>query len=255
MEKNSKKCVDFNINLAQVFDSDNVDKGFALIDYASSVNISCDISSGCPVAIKNAVQHCKFNSKEIGALISLPNTNKSPLELSEEEIESIVLYQLGAISAFTDAYSLNIEHVRPFGLMYKLASENLAFSTSIANAVKKFSKWLTLYGAAGEILKETEAAANINIAQEVFFDKKYTESSLIDFSGDVNFSESELKDRLHRLIENSEVIISENNFAKVEFDTIHFDVENSLELIKEANNVVVPRSVNYNKVVASGWVE
>ena len=44
MEKTSKKCVDFNINLAQVFDSDNVDKGFALIDYASSVNIYWDIS-------------------------------------------------------------------------------------------------------------------------------------------------------------------------------------------------------------------
>ncbi len=255
--ENTNKRVDFNINLAQSFDENNIDKGFELIDFVSSVNISCAITGGCPIAIKKAVEYCKFKSKEIGALISLPESVSDPFSLSEEEIAAIVLYQLGAISSFTRAASLNIEHVRPCGLMYQAAAQSLDFSVAIAKAVKTYSEWLMLYGAAGSVIKETEAAANINIAQEVLLNKKYNSNAAADFSAE-NINSSELLlSRFRHLISNSEIDYEENEFAKIEYDTIHFDVntENLSEVLKEANGIVEPRPVNYNKVAASGWVE
>lgn len=253
----NKKCVDFNINLAEVFDNNGIDKGLELIDYASSINISCAISSSNYLAIKTAVEHCKFKSKELGALISLPDSVQNPLELNGDELESIILYQLGALSAFTKAYSLNIEHVRPCGLMYKTAAENKDFSVSMANAIKKFSKWLVLYGAAGSIIKETEQETNINIGQEILLNMPYRNDGSVDFEASVvNNTGLELI-RVRRLMNLSEIEAADGEFIKTEFDTLHFDsnAENTLELIKEARNIVEPRPVNYNKVVASGWVE
>lgn len=255
--ENTNKRADFNIDLARFFNDNNTDKGLELIDFVSSVNISCAVKEGGELSIKQAIEHCKFKSKEIGALIYLPERVSEPLSLREEEIEAIVLYQLGAISAFTKAASLNIEHVRPCGLMYQIASQNFDFSVAIAKAVKKFSEWLVLYGASGNIIRETEAAANINIAQEIIINKKYNSNAIMDFSAE-NIDNSEvLLSRLKHLINNGEVDYAENEFVKMDCDTIHFDVEstNILDFLKEANKILEPRPVNYNKVVASGWVE
>lgn len=257
MEENNKKCVDFNINLAQVFGEDNIDKGLALIDFASSVNVSCGFVSANPVAIKNAVEHCKFKSKEMGALISLPESVENPLELGSDELDAIVLYQLGAISAFTKSYSLNIEHVRPCGLMYKLAAQNKDFSVSVANAVKKFSEWFVLYGAAGSSIKETEAETNINIAQEILLNRPYNNDGTVNFDADSSDNTGLSLIRVRRLMNLSEIEVDNGEFIKTEFDTIHFDAgaDNALELITEAHKIAEPRPVNYNKVVTSGWVE
>lgn len=256
MDNSLNNLFDYNINLAQVFDN-NIDKGFEFVDYASSVNISCTMSVQNPLAIKNAVEYCKFKSKEIGALISLPASVTDPLSLSSEEVEAIVLYQLGAISSFTKAASLNIEHVRPCGLMYKTAAQNLEFSLAVANAVKKYSEWLVLYGAAGNVIKETETTANINIAQEILINGVYAADMSVDFSSGLISDKDLLDRRLNGLIKQSELYINNNESFKVECDTIHFDVDYgyTLDLIKEAHNTVEPRPVNYNKVVASGWVE
>ena len=256
MENSINKYMDFNINLATCF-KDNIDIGLEFIDYASSVNIACSAVNGLYLSIKDAVEHCKFKSKEIGALISLPDSVSEPLSLSADEVEAIVLYQLGAISSFTKAASLNIEHVRPYGLMYKTASENLEFSLAIAKAVKKYSEWLILYGASGNIIKETGAEANIVIAQEIQINKKYNQNGSIDYSSE-NITDSDvLLGRLKHLFSFNEIDYSQNNYIKTECDSIYFDVENAaaLEVIKQANNFIEPRPANYNKVVSSGWVE
>ena len=223
----NKKNIDFNCDLA-LTDASEQDKAFELADYVSSVNIACALHSGCPLSMKKAIDNCKFKNKVIGALIGLPETVKEPLELSEEEIEAIVLYQLGAISAFAKAYSLNIEHVRTHGEMYKLAAENLEFSIKIAKAVKKYSKWLVLYGAMGEVLKQTVEAVNIRCAAEFVIENEESVSKL-------------------------EEMIALDNIP----DTLHFSVETAdvIELLKKTSQLVHPRPVNYNRAALSGWVE
>lgn len=257
MEENNKRNVDFNCDLAQVASVDETDKALELVDYMSSVNVSCGFHSGCPVSIKRAIEYCKFKNKVIGAHIGLPSTVSDALTLSEEEVEAVVLYQLGAISSFAKAYSLNIEHVRPHGEMYKLAALDAEFSAKIAKAVKKFSKWFVYYGAAGENLKETGASVGINIAQELHLNKAYNAEGQIDFSKENLADTGKSLIRLRRLMNLSEIETENQVFKKVEFDTIHFSTlaDNVLDLAKEANNIVVPRPVNFNKVVTSGWVE
>ena len=226
MEDNNKKCVDFNINLAEISASQE-DKALSLIDSVSSVNIACAVRSQSPLAMKRAVENCKFKSKVLGALVSLPEDIENPAELSEEEIEAIILYQLGAISSFAKACSLNIEYVRPEGKMYELMNSNKSFALSVAKAVKEFNKWFILYGA-GDILKEVAKETDINIASEFIVDSM------------------DAVEQLKSLIESGKTP-----------DTLHFDAQsqNASELIEKTKEIVEPRPVNFNNVVASGWVE
>ena len=97
----------------------------------------------------------------------------------------------------------------------------------------------------------------INIAQEILINGVYAADMSVDFSSGLISDKDLLDRRLNGLIKQSELYINNNESFKVECDTIHFDVDYgyTLDLIKEAHNTVEPRPVNYNKVVASGWVE
>ncbi len=226
MEENKKKFIDFNIDLAQ--SSDNEDKSFEMIDAVSSVNIACGLHSGNPISMKHAVEHCKFKSKVLGALIGFPDTSTNPSDMTEEEIEAIVLYQLGAISAFAKAYSLNIEHVRPHGAMYELLKDNKDFALKLLNSIKKFNKWFIVYGPSSEHFQQAALDTNMNIAKEFIVND---ETSIGD---------------LKKLLE-----------GNIPPDTIHFHClkDNVKTLVDSVKEFVLARPVNYNNVVSSGWVD
>ena len=174
--------------------------------------------------------------------------------LSDEDIEAIVLYQLGALSSFAKAYSLNIEQVRPDGNMYRFASENLDFSVNVAKAVKKYSKWFTLLGASGEILDKTAQELNINVAHEICIEKQYTNSAINYDMANISDSDTVIE-RIKNLIKTSEINNTDGTKSIVKADTVHFSIDLSVETVKESANIIVPRPVNFNKAVVSGWVE
>lgn len=217
--------LDFNCDIGHEDIVDN-EKAIQLLECVSSVNIACGLHSGSPLLIKKAIENCKFKNKVIGALIGLPASVTDPLSLTFEEVEAIVLYQLGAISAFAQAYSLNIEHVRTHGIMYDFAAKDKDFALSIARAVKKYNEWFVYYGAATEVLDVVASELNINIAREFIVKNR---DSLV-----------ELKDKIENRV----------------IDTVHFSTNTGdvLELLNEAKNLVSPTPVNYNCVVDSGWV-
>ena len=251
------KFIDFNCDLAQVTDINEDDYGLELIDYVSSVNIACGFHSGNPFAMNKAIQHCRFKNKVVGAHISLPTSVTDINLLSEQDIEAIVLYQLGAISSFAKANSLNIEHVRPHGVMYKLMSENLEFTVAVAKAIRKFSKWLLLYGPVGDVLEKAGIDAKLNIAREIVLNMPYKTDSAIDFDSNPILDNELLLTRLKQLIYHSEIQTAKGEAIKVVFDTIHLSShqESVLELLKDAQNIVKPRPVNFNNAAVSGWVE
>lgn len=258
--KNTPKMnVDFNCDLAQCFGVYKNETDLDLIDYMSSVNISCGFHAGDPITIKKVIEYCKNKNKVIGAHIGFPDLQGfgyRNIDMDDDEIEAVVLYQLGALSSFAKAYGLEIEHVRPHGAMYKQAALNVNFAISLAKAVKKFSKWLVLYGAAGPVLETVADEMNICVAREVQLDKVY------NFSGEINYDEpafvntGESLIRLRRLINLSEIENSNGGYTKVDFDTIHFNntAINSLEIAQEAAKYITPKPVNYNNVEPSGWV-
>ena len=255
--KSGIKNIDFNCDLAQTLEFTVEDKALQIVEYMSSVNIACGFHSGSPLSMKKAMEFCKFKNKVIGAHLGIPEVPQDEiLRMTDEDVEAVVLYQLGAISAFAKAYSLNIEHVRPHGLMYKLAAENLDFSVKIARAVKKYSKWFVYYGAAGECIDKVAEIVGINVARELQLNGVYVDGRL-DFSNQKLSDTEAVMNRLKHLIDTSEIINKDNTSTHVKFDTIHFSSTdlNIAELAKNACEIITPRPVNFNNVVLSGWVE
>lgn len=253
------KHIDFNIDAAQGFGVFKNNKETELLDYVSSVNISCGFHAGDPLLIKEYLIKCKEKNLTIGAHIGfndLQGLGYRPMDLSSEEIEAIVLYQVGALSSFAKSYNLVIDHVRPHGAMYKLASENYDFALSIVKAMQKIDKWLNYTCLDNEILDRLTAETGVVTNREVFIDKPYNQDFKPDWDANKNINDDDALNRIRTIMYSSQIKLGNGIFMPVKCDTIHFDTKNPniTHLLKKANEIVVPTQANYNKTEASGWV-
>lgn len=260
LERRPVKNIDFNCDLAQSFGIYKNSSESRLLDYVSSVNISCGFHAGDPLTIKEALLQAKEKNIVVGAHIGFDDIQGfgyRQMELDTEELEALVMYQVGAIMTFAKAYNMEIEHVRPHGAMYRQAAEDIDFSRTIAKAIKKCSKWLVYYGATGEILAQISEEENIQTAHEVHLEKIYDENGNINFSArdleNTNISLQRLKD----LLQNSQVTNNVGGKTIVRADSIHFSnkLSNAKDLISQAKEIITPVPFNYKNAQKSGWVE
>ena len=260
LEKKSIKNIDFNCDLAQAYGIYKNTGEYELLDYVSSVNISCGFHAGDPVTIKDALLKAKENNVAVGAHIGfndIQGFGYRPVELKEDELEALVVYQIGAIISFAKAYGVSIEHVRPHGAMYKMAGEDFVFSSSIAKAIKKCSDWLVYYAPIGDITAKVGDYVNIPVAQELCLEKTYNPDLTVDYAIPDNTNNYDLIKRFQHLLHTSQIRNNSEGMSYAEVDTIHFSnkYKNSLDLIKQARNLITPMPVNYISAKASGWVD
>ena len=179
------------------------------------------------------------------------------MDLEEDELEALVMYQIGALMTFAKAYHMEIEHVRPHGAMYRKAMEDIEVSRTIARAIKKCSKWLVYYEASGQNLAQIGEEENIQVAHEVHLEKIYDEFGNIIFNAkDLENTEISIS-RLKDLLNNSRVANNIGEKTIINADTIHFSnkLSNAKELIIAANEIIKPLPYNYKNALKSGWVE
>ncbi len=258
--KKNIKTIDFNCDLAQGYGVYRNTSEYDFLDYVSSVNISCGFHAGDPQTIKKALLAAKEKNIVIGAHIGyfdIQGFGYRPIELSEDELESLVVYQVGAILSFAKAFNLDIEHVRPHGAMYKKASEDFRFATVLARSIQKCSQWLTYCGASGEIIEKVGEYVKIPISEEIILEKQYNQDLSIDWSlPAITDTEACIK-RLQTILHTSQVNNTSEGLTLANIDSIHFSNKypNSLEIIQRAKSIITPEPVRYGRVKASGWVD
>lgn len=251
--------IDFNADAAQSFGIYQNDLEQDIISKVSSVNVSCGFHAGDPMTIKETLLLCKQHNIAIGAHIGyqdLQGFGYRPMDLSEEETEAVVLYQIGAVATFANSYSLSVEHVRLHGAMYARAAQDLDFAVTVAKAVKKFDKWAVLYLPYGKIAQEVENIVEINVAKEMFIDKAY------DIEGNISepskpFDTDVLLNRIRTCMYSGKIKIGGGEFLDMKCDSIHFDSKNpkTSELLDKAREITVPSPYNYNRACMAGWSE
>ena len=250
-EDKQVKYIDINADIAQSFGVYKNDLEFDLLPYCSSVNVSCGLHSGDPTTINNVLKILSTkNEIAIGAHVGYPDIQGfgyREMNMTEDEIEALILYQIGAIQAMANNHNLRICHVRPHGALYKKAMEDFNTMLALAKAVKKAGDWLILLCGACENLKKASEIAEINYAGEVFLDKKYDINGLPLFnSGDVVDTEYSKK-MLETLLEKNAVINEEGGISEVDFHSVHLSIKNSCsieiaEMVKNRAEGILPLS-------------
>lgn len=163
--------IDLNCDLGESSGSDA-----AIMPYITSANIACGFHAGNPSVMQATVRLAKRHGVNIGAHPGWPDVEgfgRREMSFSAEEVEALVLYQVGALAAIARAEGAELRHVKPHGALYNQAARDAALAEAVARAVKRFSRDLILVGLAGSSLVESARGIGLSAASEAFPDRAY----------------------------------------------------------------------------------
>jgi len=163
--------IDLNCDLGEGFNNEE-----AIMPYITSANIACGFHAGNEMIMRSTVRLAKRFGVNVGAhpgWKDMRNFGRQEVQTQPEEVEALVLYQIGALAAIARAEGLGLRHVKPHGALYNQAAKDRHLADAIARAVKSFSTELILVGLTGSRLCEAGLEMGLIVAAEGFPDRGY----------------------------------------------------------------------------------
>ncbi|MGB1227253.1 MAG: 5-oxoprolinase subunit PxpA [Poseidonibacter sp.] len=214
-----------------------------IMPYIDMANLACGYHASDALTMNKSVALARKNEVTIGAHPSyqdLVGFGRRSMVCSLEEIKSIVLYQLGALSAFCKAHSTSISYVKPHGALYNDMMKDENILKAVLSAISSFDKnikLMVLSTSNNEANKHTALLYGINLIFEVFADRNYNDNGTLVSRAMPNaniYDELEIAQRIINLRDRGyiESINKEKLFLEANTICVHGDNENALEFIK-----------------------
>jgi UPF0271 protein len=250
--------MDLNSDLGESYGIYTIGNDEALMPFITSANIACGFHAGDPQVMYHTVQVAKAHGVGIGAHPGYPDLSgfgRRTLKMSESEVEAMVLYQLGALSAFTRAQGAVLRHVKPHGALYNHAAQDLPTARAITRAVTRFDSNLILVGLAGSFLIQAAVEFGIPYAREGFIDRAYkSDGTLLPRSeaGAVLSSPARAVQVAMQLVREGTVRTIDGKILPLEIDTfcIHGDTPGAVQIAAAVHEALRAEGVELKAMLA-----
>jgi len=238
--------IDINCDLGEGFGVYEVGEDERVFPLITSANVACGFHAGDPVIMQRSVELAIRHRVSIGAHPGTPDLlgfGRRRMDLESQEIESLLIYQIGAIETMARAHGAVMRHVKPHGWLYNEAARNLDLARVIARAVKKVSPRLVLFGLSGSFLIRAAEEEGLPFAREAFVDRAYLEDGTLaprSRPGAVITNPDRAANQALRIAQAKEVICLQHEEIHVAADTlcVHGDNPEVLRVLREVRKVL-----------------
>jgi len=168
--------LNLNADLGESFGAWRMGDDDGLFRVVQSASIACGFHAGDPVIMRKTVAAALAAGVSIGAHPSYPDLQgfgRRSLKCSAEEVEALVIYQIGALDGFARAQGTRVSHVKPHGALSNDACRDRALADAIARAIRAYGRELILLAPALSLLAQAGRIAGLKVALEIFADRAY----------------------------------------------------------------------------------
>jgi UPF0271 protein len=244
--------IDLNADLGESFGAYTLGADLEVMKLISSANIACAMHAGDPRIMDESVQMSRNAGIAIGAHPGFPDLvgfGRRALDVSPREVETDVVFQIGALDGFCRRHSVSMQHVKAHGAMYNVAVENPAIAAAIASAVASYSDRLIFVAPFGSCLAEAGEAAGLAVAFEGFADRAYTANGTLvsrRLQGAVIHEPSIAAARAIQMIEDHTVVTIDGKTIPITVHTVcvHGDNPRVVDILKELRLVFAERGIH-----------
>lgn len=234
------KTIDLNSDLGESFGAYTIGNDHEVLKYISSANIACGFHAGDHNVMLETVKTAAELGVGIGAHPGFPDLagfGRREMKLSPKEVYNLVVYQVGAIQGAAKACGTYVQHVKPHGALYNMASKDSDIAEAIATAVHAVDSKLVLFGLAGSELVRAGEKVGLSVAQEVFSDRTYQADGTLTPRSQANAMIHDVTvavDRVIRMIKEGKVTAVDGTDIAIQADTIcvHGDEPEALQFVQ-----------------------
>src|SRR5688572_26497818 len=144
--------VDLNADVGESFGAYTIGQDRILLPHITSANVACGFHAGDPGVMRTTVALARQHGVAIGAhpgFADIAGFGRRELHATAQEVEDLVVYQIGALAAVAAAQGERLQHVKPHGALFNMAARDRALADAVARAVAAVDPSLVLFGLAG----------------------------------------------------------------------------------------------------------
>ncbi|GIN40879.1 5-oxoprolinase subunit PxpA [Heyndrickxia sp. FSL K6-6286] len=232
--------IDLNCDMGESFGAYKMGTDEEILNYITSANIACGFHAGDPTTMRKTVTMALERNVGIGVHPGLPDLvgfGRRTMDISPQEAYDLIVYQIGAVYAFTKAEGGKLQHVKPHGALYNMAAKSPSLSEAIAEAIYKVDPELILFGLAGGELIKAGKKIGLRSASEVFSDRTYQEDGSLTSRREKNaliHDQEVAVNQVIRMVKEGKVKSLQGVDVSIQAHTvcIHGDGQNALQFAK-----------------------
>ncbi len=235
--------IDLNSDVGESFGNYQLGLDERIIPLISSANIACGFHAGDPSVMKRTLAIARQHGVAAGAHPGFPDLmgfGRRKMDASLDEIKDYVTYQMGALQAFAAAQGITLQHVKPHGALYNMATVDMEIWDAVAEVIAAVDCGLILFVMAGpwrQDLKAIGARHGIRIAFEFFGDRAYNpDGTLVSrkLPGAVIHDHELVAEKVLKMVKEGKVVCIDGTEIELAAETIcvHGDNPAALELVR-----------------------
>jgi UPF0271 protein len=216
--------IDINCDMGEGFGTYPKGLDADIIPHITSANIACGFHAGDPGWMRATVSLAERHGVGVGAHPGFPDLRgfgRRALQATPAEITDDLVYQIGALTAFTSGKRL--QHVKPHGALYNMAVEREDVARAVGEAILAVDRDLILVVLAGSPWEQVARGMGLRVAREVFADRAVdARGALVPRSvpGAVIHDPSTVVERSLRLVVEHRVAAISGEVLELHADTI-----------------------------------
>lgn len=165
-----------NCDMGESFGLYHFGNDAALMPHIDQANVACGYHASDPNHMARTVALAAEHSVSIGAHVSLPDLpgfGRREMKIGRDELKNIILYQIGALSAFCKEVGTEMSHIKPHGALYGMAAQQEEIAEAVADASRIYG--LPVMGLAGTLHETVYTANGAGFVAEFFADLDYSD--------------------------------------------------------------------------------
>ncbi len=251
--------MDINSDMGESFGAYKIGLDEKVVQYVTSANIACGFHASDPMVMQATVELCKTHGVMVGAHPGYPDLlgfGRRFMDVTEKELISYVIYQVGALQGFLGLNGIPLQHVKLHGALYNYLVNEERLSLAVAEAVREaFGNviFLTLGTRRTVELKRICASEGIRLALEAFPDRAYTDDGELlsrKEKGAVLKDPDAIARRALRMVKERGIESVNNRWIEMDIDTlcIHGDNLESIEAAQSIRDYLLAEGVEIKPV-------
>lgn len=169
-------AVDMNCDMGESFGLYSFGNDAAIMPHVTQANVACGFHGSDPNHMERTVALAKKHGVKIGAHVSLPDLQgfgRREMKIGHEELRNIILYQVGALTAFLKKAETPLNHIKPHGALYGMAAREEEVAEAVADVAAIFE--VSVMGLSGTLHEEVYTRRGVGFLAEFFADLDYSD--------------------------------------------------------------------------------
>ena len=173
-------AININCDMGESYGLYKMGDDAGILPHIDVANVACGFHASDPTVMRTTVRLAKEHGVKVGAHPSLPDLQgfgRREMKMEMEELTASILYQVGALKAFLDAEGMALNHIKPHGALYGMATRDEAVANAICDAAQVFD--VPLFGMAGTVQDAVYSSRGVPFVSEFYADLDYNEDGMV----------------------------------------------------------------------------